>query len=636
MRIDLLFLQKDFPNGELVKLSKGTMICHVHKKVEHIHWLIKGAVNFVVALNEGDPEVEVCQISEPYLPIGWNGLNPPGRHTKNILVVSEEALFFKVKLADDQAFLSTITNTELHIHVCRKQFSLLKQAIVKQREVLPKKESIYLPSHENYYESSRQPRRAISDLFKRSPFLEPFEDADLAILTKYAIRRDYSINDIILSQDTFSDGLYILREGNIRIQRFDEEHALSQWPISDQGFVFGWPAIIGEQEFCTAQAAQPSTVYFISTEHLKAIFEKDKDFALRFYLRLNWLVDNHINAAFIRFLSFYFNVNQLTIRYLIENYQTQIKASSKLHQIPHLLNSRTTNYLAFDILHELKENGSARERRIASICLDLLRIEKQEMDFLHQLQHIYETVTEQNNLKADETRKACALAVQKLCSYFKYKLEGWQNLPDTAGHIFIYNHLLNHPYYTLNNNFQITLESHFISGMLLDFKYGEPGIRTVRIGSTEEFAHQNYYEKLGYINVFTKESRYSTKEERTAARSGFFETAKMYLREGYNVIISPEGTSYRTEDDIPGEFKSGAFSLALQADNEPFIVPIVLLHFDKRIHEATKYCKILKPFKISEHPLFTGVERLQDFVSNYRLAFKQELEKAKAEIGLVL
>lgn len=636
-KIDLQLLQKDFPDGALVTLSKGTMICHIHKKVEYIHWLISGSIGFVVAVNEGDPEVEVCQISEPFLPIGWNGLNPPGRHTKNILVVSEEALFFKVKLVDDHAFLATITDADLHIHVCRKQFSLLKQAIVRQKEILPKKEFTDPPNYENHYESTQQAPKAVTELFRKSPFLEPFEDAELSILAEHATRRDYGIDDIIISQDEQSDGLYILIEGKVRIRRFGEQHALSQWPISDQGFIFGWPAIIGEAEFCTAQAVRASSAYFIAIEHLKSLFEENGNFALRFYTRLNWLVDNHINAAFIRFLSFHFNVNQLTIQFLIENYQTQIKASSKLHQIPHLLNSRTTKYLAFDILHQLKGNGSSRERRIASISLDLLKTEKQEMDFLNQLQHIYETVTDENGSRgASETRKACAIGVKKLCSYLDYEITGWENLPDTPGHIFIYNHLLNHPDYTLNNNFQITLESHFISAMILDEKYGEPGIRTVRIGNTKEFAHQNYYEKLGYINVFTKDSGNTTKEQRTAARDGFFDTAKTYLRSGYNVIISPEGTSYRTEDDIPGDFKSGAFSLALQADHEPFIVPIVLLYFDKRLHEAKKYCKILKPFKISEHPLFTGHEKLHDFVSNYRLAFKEELEKAKTETGLTV
>lgn len=633
--INLAFLKRYFPEGEVIEPTKGTLICHIHKKVTHIHWLIQGSVRFFVALKEGDPEVEVCHFEGQLLPIGWNGLNPPGRHTKNVLVASEKAVFYRVGLDGHRAFLNTITDVELHVHVCKKQFSLLKQAVFSQKNNLPPTKHAEAPDYDHAYDSIIQQPAAVIEFLKKSPYFEFFDDAELVLLAEHTIRREYRTNDVIFPQDELSDGIYILIEGNIRIQRIEGSQIFSQWPISSQGFLFGWPSIIDEKEICTAEATRRSSAYFISKEHLQMLFKQDTGFALRFFTRLNWLVDNHINAAFIRHLSFYFNTNQLTIRYLIENYQTQIKASSKLHQIPHLLNHHTTKYLAFDILHQLQDDGTARERRIASICLDLLRTEKQEMEFLQQLQTVYEVVTEADqNKDAAAIRKACAQAVRQLCTLFDYDIEGWHHLPDQPGHIFIYNHLLNHPYYTLNNNFQITLESHFISTMILDVKYGDPGIRTVRIGKAKEFAHQDYYEKLGYINVFTKESDTTDLDERNAARDKFFDTAKNYLRKGYNIIISPEGTSYRTEDDIPGEFKSGAFRLALEADPEPMIVPIVMLYFDKRLHDAKRYCQILKPFKISEHPLFKEDEGIQAFVRKYRLDFKRQLAQAKAKLGV--
>jgi 1-acyl-sn-glycerol-3-phosphate acyltransferase len=46
------------------------------------------------------------------------------------------------------------------------------------------------------------------------------------------------------------------------------------------------------------------------------------------------------------------------------------------------------------------------------------------------------------------------------------------------------------------------------------------------------------------------------------------------LSENQNLIISPEGKSYTTETS-PGTFKTGAFKLALQQKNEPYIVTIV-------------------------------------------------------------
>lgn len=625
------YLQKSFPSGEIVTFERGESICQVHKKVEYFHWLLDGTLSFVMALKEEHPEVEVCQSSSFLLPIGWHGLTPPGRHTQNIVVTSEEATLFRVKLENKALFLQQIFDASLHEDICRKQFELLRSAVYRQSDILPKHVFLEPRQAGGFREDTNQPDEVANALFKKSPFLEPFEDSDLAILAQHAVRRDYDTNDTIIPQDERSDGLYILIEGRIRIQRYGETHPLSQWPITDQGFIFGWPTIIDEPEFCTAQAIRASSVYFIDVVQLKAIFNENPALARRFYIRLNWLTDNHINAAFVRYLSLHFNFDELTIRYLIEHYQTQIKGSSRLHKIPHLLRSSTTKSLAFDILKDLTKTGSSRERRIASISLDLLKPARQEMDFLNQLQKIYETVTEDTEEKDPaEVRKACAFETQKLCEFFNYKVDGLENLPDKPGNIFIYNHLVNHPYYTLNNNFQITLESHFISGEILDRKYGEPGIRAVRIGRTKEYAHQNYYERMGYINVYTAESDQTSKEERIAARNRFFETAKKHLNEGHNLVISPEGTSYHTEDEIPGPFKPGVFRLALAADPEPLIVPIIILYFDKRIHEATKYCRILPPFKVTEHPLYTGLENLEDFVKKYHASFKKELEESKA------
>ncbi|WP_134087951.1 cyclic nucleotide-binding domain-containing protein [Olivibacter sp. XZL3] len=632
---DLTHLQQQFPEGEVIELKKDTLVCHIHKKIAYIHWLIAGRVSFFVALNENDPEIEVCDFEGALLPIGWNGMDTPSRHTKNISVASEKASFFRVAISGHSAFLNTIKDVALHRHVCRTQFSLLQRALLHQKRVLPQHQFTEPAPRNSTYDAIAQHTTAIMELLRRSPFFEFFDDQELLLLAGQAIRREYSPTNIVLAQDEFSDGIYILIEGYIKVYRADGSQILTQWPIATQGFIFGWPHIIQEREICTAQAVRQSSVYFIPETSFQALFKTNQKFSLRFFKRLNWLIDNHINAAFIRYLSFYFNANQLTIQYLIENYQTQIKISSKLHQIPHLLNHRSTKQLAFNILEQLNESGTSRERRIASICMDLLVKDREEAAYLRQLQHIYETVVDADpQTEAAAIRKACSDAVRKLCAFFSYQIEGWELLPAKPGHIFIYNHLINHPYYTLPNNFQITLESHFISAMILDAKYGDPGIRTVRIGRSKEFAHQDYYEKLGYISVFTKESDVTDSAKRQLARSQFFESAKAHLRAGQNIIVSPEGTSYRTEDSIPGAFKPGAFQLALETDPEPMIVPIIMLHFDKRIHEAKKYCRILPPFRVSEHALFKKEESLQSFVDQYRLAFKQQVDEAKQLLGI--
>lgn len=629
-QIGINYITELFPNGEVIEIHQGGTISGVHKKIEYIHWLISGTLKFSMSLGGDLPEVEVCQFSGEMFPVGWNGLSTPGRHTKNITVASPTATFYRVKIDGERTFLNTITDLHLQRHVCKIQFRLLKEAVNKQIEILPEHVFIEPKNAPEFEEVSEYEIDNVVLILKKSPFFEAFDDHDLSEISNFVNRRNYQVGELILKQDELSDGLYILSYGNVRIQRFGEAHAVSQWPIKHQGFVFGWSGFIDEEEFCTAQSTQNSSVYFIEGSKLQQYLKNNEKFALKWFTRLNWLVDNHINAAFVRYLSIEFNFDESTIRYLIEHYQTQIKASSDLHKIPHLLAHRTTKPLAYQILRQLVKNGSSRERRMASISLELLKNSIQENDFLQQLQNVYEAVTDQPlDTDAKKIRQICARETEKLTAHFEYKIVGKENLPDSKGNIFIYNHLVNHRYYTLNNNFQITLESHFISGVLLAPKYGDPGIRVVRIGRNKEFAHQNYYERMGYINVFTRESESTTKTDRDKSRNHFFDSAKAHLDGGNNLIISPEGTSYHTEDDIPGPFKSGAFRIALEMENEPYIVPIIILNFDKRIHEAVKYCEVLPPFKISEHPLYSGKENIEDFVTKYRVEFKQQLDNAK-------
>lgn len=95
------------------------------------------------------------------------------------------------------------------------------------------------------------------------------------------------------------------------------------------------------------------------------------------------------------------------------------------------------------------------------------------------------------------------------------------------------------------------------------------------------------------------------------------------LSENQNLIISPEGKSYTTETS-PGTFKTGAFKLALQQQIEPYIVPILLRDFDRRMVQNKVKYKILKPFKISN---FINKHENQfeviSFVNNYQKEFKK-------------
>jgi len=200
-------------------------------------------------------------------------------------------------------------------------------------------------------------------------------------------------------------------------------------------------------------------------------------------------------------------------------------------------------------------------------------------------------------------RRRCCVEFCRLFERVDYIIEGKENLPAETGHIFVMNHLANHPENTLPNDFQLTLDTHFVSCMVLSPKYGEPPVRVIRKSNPHEYGHQKYYDRLGYIYVYAKHVDEDERNPRLLAeqrRRAFLETAARCLRDGWNLVICPEGASTSTERS-PLPFKAGAFRLAAFVDPEPLIVPVVVAHFDRKITRTTLIACVHKPFLLSDH-----------------------------------
>jgi 1-acyl-sn-glycerol-3-phosphate acyltransferase len=111
----------------------------------------------------------------------------------------------------------------------------------------------------------------------------------------------------------------------------------------------------------------------------------------------------------------------------------------------------------------------------------------------------------------------------------------------------------------------------------------------------------------------------------------FYHEAGKYVQSGGNLIISPEGNSYGTEES-PGSFKPGAFQLALSIKKEPLIVPIALANFDRRIRNNCFSCVILPPFKASDYirdP--TDKDEMKKFLREYQQTYRTYVEMAIAQ-----
>ena len=306
--------------------------------------------------------------------------------------------------------------------------------------------------------------------------------------------------------------------------------------------------------------------------------------------RILWVLGNRLRETRIRLVASRYEEEALAIRALLEQSASQLSVKSPLHKLPIYLESRLTLSDAFQTLEVLRKHGDAFEASLARMCLEILENVRKELEIYRRLQQIYEAVCEApEDATPEEVRGRCCVEFRKLFKQVDHMIEGEKNLPRESGHIFIMNHIVNHPDNTLPNDFQLTLDTHFVSCMLLSRKYGEPPVRVVRKSHPEEYGHQKYFDRLGYIYVYAKhvdEDKQNPKLLAEQRRRAFFETAARYLRDGKNLMICPEGTCTVTERS-PLPLKAGAFRLATFVEPEPLIVPVVVANFDRKITRTT-------------------------------------------------
>lgn len=200
-----------------------------------------------------------------------------------------------------------------------------------------------------------------------------------------------------------------------------------------------------------------------------------------------------------------------------------------------------------------------------------------------------------------QIRKLSAKYMKRAFSLVGVQIKGSENLPSEQGAIFIYNHLLNHPYFTVAGDFQITLDSHFISSVILEKYYKDSGTRVVRYPLPNEENHKNYYDKFEYIRVYAKDftPKELTKKDVKKANKQFYFKAAEALDDNINLVFSPEGASYNTNES-PGPFMKGIFKFASSYEQQPLLVPVVMANFDKRPSEAPFKCQIMPPFRMSD------------------------------------
>jgi hypothetical protein len=138
--------------------------------------------------------------------------------------------------------------------------------------------------------------------------------------------------------------------------------------------------------------------------------------------------------------------------------------------------------------------------------------------------------------------------------------------------------------------------------MILFDRYGEAPIRVVRKSRPDEYGHQRFYDRLGYVYTYSGHVDAGDDDPGSspeARRRFFLDAAGSYLQMGKNVVICPEGACAATEQS-PLRFRPGAFRLAGHVRPEPPLVPIAVANFDKKLTRATTVAVVHEPFRLSD------------------------------------
>ena len=617
--------------------AAGNVLSRQFAPATHLFLVADGAVQFQNRIEEGNEDIDVGRSRSAWTPVGWSGFLAPRRYSTTVVCESDcRTLRFSHEtlaalFAEDPALGAGFL--ELILHRCLDVLAERRSRIVRHsRTPVNFAQSLDAKGEEEAYNRAPPP---VMELLRRSPFFEVFEEAQLRVFAEAVESRYFCRGEPIVEQGSPDAGLWVLATGrvalNYRPAGMKESFALRT--LSNPGSVVAVAGVAGvESTQAAVRAMRDCTVYRIDPQRLAAALDSEPAFRLALVRRVLWLVASHLRAARAVFISRHFAQERLAIRNLLEQSCTQLSVNSSIHRLPHLLDSHLTLGDAFGLLDRMTDSADALERSLAQLCEDMLGEVKREHEFFEALRRVYHSVvTAPPQMPARDVRKLCARGFREAFRRVRHVIEGERHLPDEPGQIFIFNHLKNHMYNTLPNNFQLTLDSHFVSAMILDRRYGDSGIRVVRHSRGTEYGHQDYYNRLGHIAVYTHESDQieETEAQRRARRDRFFETAGSYLRAGTNLILSPEGTSYWTRES-PGPFKPGAFRLAASMRPEPWIVPIAVANFDRRIHSTVCTAIIKPPFKVSD--VLDDVEdqdQLRRFLLRLREIFASYVEEAR-------
>jgi CRP-like cAMP-binding protein len=622
-------------HAQTVNISAGQVITKQYHPADYFYFLVDGEVEHSLKLEGLNDSFKVGGVSLHYFPLGWSGFSLPHRYATTAQATADcKLLRWSTSDLQQLFYRAPHLGARFYQYLLSSVLNLLGDARLQLKRT-PPATGLLVEALSEKPGGSNEPdgQNAFAEILAHSLFFEVFPESCIDRLQELVEIRHYSKGECIYQQGAQAECLAILLDGSVAssFSAAGGQGEVYLRSYTTPGQIIAHPdlTLSGKHEE-TACAITHTRVALISSGALEQLAEEMPEFGLLWAQRLLWLVSSRLRTLRIQLIAQRYDQEHIAVQNLLAQVSPQLGIASRLYKLPHLLAKRITHAEAFDCLGEVKRNGSRLERTLAGICLDLLSEVRRELRFYEGLLNVYQDVI-QAPLDSDprQVRELCSQRFQQAFSATRYVIRGTENLPASPGNIFILNHLVSHPYHALPNGFELALDTHFVSAMILAPKYGDGGVRVVRRGRGEEHGHHSYYDRLGHIYVHTAESDplSAAGPEQEANRAAFNALAGDYLAQGTNLIICPEGTS-KWSQESPAPFRKGSFHLAAALDPEPLIVPIAVANFDKRLKHNAFAAVIHEPFRISDRCDPGDKESLAAFLDDYRTVYRGYVEEA--------
>lgn len=633
-----------FNAAEIVEVEAGAVITEQFKSATDFYLLYDGTIDhYVTLLTAQQQPLAVGRLDTAWTAIGWSGFITPHRYTTQARCSTHTTLIrwkydtLKTLCQDYpeifRGLLNLITDSSKTLLDCSR--GLL--------EPLPApamaKDGIAQLSQQRF---NIEPELAIKYLLSSNLFKE-LTLYELRQLAEYCWLGRYDKGSIIFSESEPVSNVCVLVKGAVNLyyqsqpSEINTENPLGVFvrSLSRAGQIISWASLTQcRRQEITAMANEEVMLCCIPASVITRYCEDRTRFAINLHSNLLQIIGSRLRATRALLIRQHTRNEQETVACLFHNLGPYLANNSPLHKVPYLLGHRITQEDAFYHLAQVKREGNPFEKNVAGLCEDLLVETRKEFEFHKGLRSIYHMVVNSSRKENPQNiRNKSAAEFAKVFQNTRYLIRGEQYLPHTAGHIFILNHLVSHPCHKLPNGFEFSLDTHFVSSMILYKHYGDSGIRVVRKSRDVEYGHEFYYQRLGHIYVYTEESQTAGEEDAGANwRDRFFCEATQYLQGGNNIIICPEGTSHWSQES-PGPFKSGAFRLAAMQDSDTLIVPVVVANFDKQTSDTVLTAVIKKPFRIDDVTDPSDPDAMGAFLTALRSEYKVDIEEAQCLAG---